>query len=93
MPLRFTWDTRKATANLRKHGVSFVEAATAFEDPLSITVPDPDHSVGEARFILIGRSRTQHLMVVAHVERGATIRVISARPASRRERITYEESN
>ena len=91
MPLRFAWDARKAEANLRKHGVSFGEAATAFEDPLSITVPDPDHSAGEARFILIGRSRQQHLVVVAHVERDETIRIISARPASRRERVAYEE--
>lgn len=93
MPLRFTWDARKAQANLRKDGVSFVEAATAFEDPLSITVADPDHSADEARFILIGRSNSQQLVVVAHVERDETIRIISARPASRRERSTYEEGN
>jgi uncharacterized DUF497 family protein len=92
MSLRFAWDARQADANLRKHGVSFAEAATAFEDPLSITVPDPDHSRGEERFILIGRSRQQHLVVVAHVERDETIRIISARPASRLERLTYEEA-
>ena len=91
MPLRFTWDARKAAANLRKHGVSFGEAATAFSDPLSITIADPDHSEAEERFILIGRSRRDHLVVVAHVERGETIRLISARPASRRERDRYEE--
>jgi uncharacterized DUF497 family protein len=93
MPLRFAWDARKAAANLRKHGVSFGEAATAFGDPLSITIADPDHSVAEQRFILIGRSRNDHLVVVAYVERGETIRIISARPASRRERITYEEGH
>ena len=91
MPLRFAWDARKAAANLRKHGVSFGEAATAFGDPLSITIADPDHSVAEQRFILIGRSRNDHLVVVAHMERGDTIRLISARPASRRERDRYEE--
>jgi uncharacterized protein len=71
--------------------VSFAEAATAFEDPLSITVRDPDHSVDEERFILIGQSRQQHLVVVAHVERDDTIRIISARPANRQERTSYEE--
>ena len=92
MSLRFTWDPAKATANLRKHGVSFIEASTAFADPLSITIPDPDHSVGEERFVLIGLSDRQHLVIVAHVERGDLIRIISARPASRRERKTYEEA-
>jgi len=91
MPLRFAWDPRKAEANLRKHGISFAEAVTAFEDPLSITVPDPDHSAREARFVLIGRSRQQHLVVVVHVERDETIRIVSARPASPREWEAYEE--
>ena len=91
MPLRFAWEARKAESNYRKHGVSFAEAATSFEDPLSITVADPDHSAHEERFILVGRSRQQHLVVVAHVERRDTIRIISARPASRRERDIYEE--
>ena len=84
MDLRFTWDAKKAAANLRKHGVGFAEAATA--DPLSITIPDPDHSVGEARFVLIGQSDRRRLVVVAHVERGDLIRIISARPATRHER-------
>jgi len=71
MSLRFTWDPAKAAMNLRKHGVSFEEAATAFGDPLAITIPDPDHSAaGEHRFILIGRSEREHLLVVVHVERG-----------------------
>jgi uncharacterized protein len=91
MPLRFAWDPRKASANLRKHGVSFWDAASAFEDPLSITIPDPLHSETEERFVLIGVSRKQHLVVVAHVERGDIIRIISARIASRAERLTYEE--
>lgn len=93
MALRFTWNARKAAANVRKHGVSFAEAATTFGDPLSITISDPDHSEDEERFLLIGRSIRQHLVVVAHVERGDTIRIISARPATRRERISYEEGD
>lgn len=92
MPIRFAWDAKKAEANLRKHGISFEEAATAFGDPLSHTVPDPDHSIGEDRFVLIGRSSSQLLVVVVHVERDDTIRIISARPASRRERVFYEEA-
>ena len=91
MSLQFTWDPKKAAANLRKHRVGFPEAATAFADPLSITIPDPDHSVGEARFVLIGQSDRHRLVVVAHVERGDLIRIISARLASRHERKTYEE--
>jgi len=90
MALHFTWDVTKALTNHRKHGIPFTEAATAFGDPLSVTIPDPDHSVDEEHFILIGRT-VQHNVVVAHVERGDTIRLISARPASRRERIAYEE--
>ena len=61
-------------------------------DPLSITIPDPDHSLGEERFVLIALSDRQHLVVVTHVERGDLIRIISARPANRRERKTYEEA-
>ncbi len=91
MSLQFTWDPRKAAANLRKHGVGFPEAATAFADPLSLTIPDPDHSAGEERFVLIGQSERRRLVVVAHVERGELIRIISARPATRRERNSYEE--
>jgi uncharacterized protein len=93
MPLRFAWDSRKAASNLRKHEVSFVEAASAFEDPLSLTVPDPAHSRAEERFVLIGQSKNQYLVVVAHVERGDVIRIISARIASRAERRTYEEGH
>jgi uncharacterized protein len=91
MALQFVWDARKAAANLRKPGVSFTEAAAAFGDPLSITMPDPDHSQDDDRFLLIGQSARQHLVIVAHVQRGDTIRIISARLASRRERIAYEE--
>jgi hypothetical protein len=91
MSLKFTWNPRKAAANLRKHGVGFPEAATAFADPHSITIADPDHSAAEERFVLIGHSDRRRLVVVAHVERGDLIRIISARLASRRERNTYEE--
>jgi uncharacterized protein len=93
MALRFTWDQRKAAANRRKHGVSFEEAATAFGDPLSLTIPDPEHSQAEHRFIPLGRSARQRLLVVVHVERGADeYRIISARTATRIERRQYEEA-
>jgi hypothetical protein len=92
MGLRFTWDQRKAAANARKHGVTFREASTAFADPLSITIPDPEHSLGEQRFVLIGLSHQRRLLVVAHTERSDTIRIINARPATRHERQTYEET-
>jgi uncharacterized DUF497 family protein len=91
MPLRFSWDPDKAAGNRRRHWVTFEEAATAFGDALSMTVPDPDHSVGEARFILLGLSERQRLIVVVHAVWGGVIRIISARLATRRERITYEE--
>jgi uncharacterized DUF497 family protein len=91
MALRFVWDERKAATNRRKHGITFTEAATAFADPLSVTIPDPDHAGNEERFILIGQTRRMHIVVVAHVERGDVIRIISARPATRRERSVYEE--
>ena len=91
MSLRFTWDPAKAAANLRKHGVSFIEASTAFADALSSTIPDPDHSEGEERFLLLGLSDRGRLLVVAHLEAGDLIRIISARLATRRERKTYEE--
>lgn len=93
MDIEFEWDPRKAAANLRKHGVAFEEAVTAFADPHSITISDPDHSVGEARFVLIGRSAVQRILVVIHLERGERIRLISARLAARRERGTYEEDS
>jgi uncharacterized protein len=93
MGLRFSWDLRKAAANRRKHGVTFEEAATAFADRLSLTVPDPDHSEDEERFVLLGLSITRRLLVVSHVERGDEIRLISARPANRRERLEYEEND
>ena len=89
--LKFDWDAPKSTANLRKHGVSFEEAATVFGDPLALTFADPDHSVREARFITIGQSLQDLLLVIAHIERGRTIRIISARKATRHERTIYEQ--
>ena len=89
--VNFEWDTDKAKRNLRKHGVSFDEAATAFGDPLSVTVDDPDHSFGEERLLLLGQTVTGKLIVVAHLDDGETIRLISARLAERHERRQYEE--
>lgn len=91
MSINFEWDDLKAESNLRKHGVSFEEAATAFGDPLSITVADPDHSEQEDRFILVGSTFRDRLVVVVHSERGDRIRIIGARPATRSERRAYEQ--
>lgn len=89
--MTFAWDEAKAAANLRKHGVDFREAATVFGDALSTTFPDVDHSVRERRFLTIGVSVEGRVLVVAHTEVGGTIRIISARPATVRERRFYEE--
>jgi uncharacterized DUF497 family protein len=91
MSLSFEWDARKAQSNVRKHGVRFDEASTVFADSLSLTIPDRAHSHAEQRFVTIGRSHQGKLRVVVHTDRGDNIRIISARPASRRERRTYEE--
>jgi uncharacterized protein len=87
--MRFEWDPEKARRNIAKHGVSFEEAATAFADSLSITRFDPDHSEDEDRFLLLGATHAGRLVVVAHTDRGNSIRIISARIATRRERRTY----
>jgi hypothetical protein len=86
----FEWDPQKADANLRKHRVSFAEAATVFSDSLSVTVPDPDHSVAEDRHITVGMSDHSRLLIVAHAERGDRIRIISARALTKAERKAYE---
>ena len=91
MPLSFTWDPRKDATNRRKHGVSFSEARTTFADPLSLTISNPAHSRTDSRWILVGRSQRGRLLVVAHEEDGDQIRILSARPATRRERHAYEE--
>jgi len=93
MDLSFEWDPAKDEANARKHGVTFEEASTVFGDPLSITIPDPEHSEREVRFLLLGRSKDGRLLVVAHTERRGRIRIISARPAVRRERREYERGD
>jgi uncharacterized protein len=77
--VRFEWDTEKATANLAKHGVSFDEASTVFGDPLAGTILDPRRSTGEIRFVTVGLSTRQRLIVVAHTDRDDGIRIISAR--------------
>ena len=89
--MEFEWDPDKATENERKHGISFDEAATTFGDSLSLTIPDPDHSDDEERFILVGQSYAGRLIVVVHTERRDRIRIISARLATGRERRSYEE--
>jgi len=90
MNTEFEWDPAKATSNLHKHGVSLAEAATVFFDPLSITVPDPLHSVGEQRFVITGLSYQGRHLVVVHSDRGDRIRIISARLATPSERKNYE---
>jgi len=89
--LRFLWDPRKAVSNERQHGVGFPEATTVFDDPLSVTIADPDHSLEEQRFLLLGQSTRRRVLVVAHSERGESIRIISVRRVNRRERRIYEE--
>jgi hypothetical protein len=91
MSLLFEWDPKKAQGNLAKHGVSFDEASTAFRDTLSKTISDPLHAEDEDRFVLIGYSYWDRLLVVVHAERGERIRILSARPATRAERKRYEE--
>ena len=93
MSLVFEWDRQKAELNLKTHDISFEEAATAFRDTLSITIPDPAHSEGEIRFLLIGMTTAQRTVVVAHTERGDNIRIISARSATRREIRDYEQGS
>ena len=92
MPLTFEWNLRKARTNLGKHGIGFEEAATIFGDRSSLTIPDPEHSAVEQRYITMGRAFDGKLLVVVHTERGDNIRLISARRANRRERRFYEKS-
>lgn len=90
--LLFEWDTEKAAKNYKTHGITFDEACTAFKDILSLTIYDPWHSEEENRFVLIGNSYKNRLLVVVHTERGDRIRIISARKATRNERKQYEEN-
>ncbi len=90
--LLFEWDPNKARRNLEIHGVSFDEASTAFKDTLSLTIYDPLHSDEEDRFILIGNSASNRLLVVVHTEIREKIRIISARKATKKERKQYEKN-
>ena len=89
--MEFEWSPAKAGANVRKHGVSFEEAATVFGDALALTFADPAHSVGEERLLTFGLSKNRRLLVVSHVERDTRVRIISAREATRHEHKIYEE--
>lgn len=89
--MKIEWDPIKARVNLRKHRVSFEEAATALSDPMAATGPDPDHSISEERYITFGVSERGRLLVVSHTEDGDKIRIISARKASKGEWELYEE--
>ena len=92
MSVCFEWDSTKASANVRKHGVSFDEASTVFDDPLAVIFSDEDHSVEEAREIMIGHSIREWLLLICFSERVTdVVRIISARPATRKERKDYEE--
>jgi uncharacterized DUF497 family protein len=93
MGYAFEWDLKKAEVNLRKHGVTFDEATTAFGDSLALFMPDPDHSVYEERYLVLGMSNRRRLLVVAFAERPPQTRLISARRATRQERRVYEEGN
>ena len=93
MSIKFQWDKRKAQQNLQKHQVDFTEASTVFADTLSITIPDPDHSEDEERWVTIGLSNRQRLLVVVHTDEEEPIRIISARTADRIERRKYEEGD
>lgn len=86
------WDAQKAEQNERKHGVAFEEAATVLGDPLSTTMPDPDHSAREARMLLFGRAMTGRFLIVSFTERADAVRLISARVMTPRERRNYERS-
>ncbi|RPI80051.1 MAG: BrnT family toxin [Desulfobacteraceae bacterium] len=89
--MKFDWDPNKAETNLRKHGVAFDEAATAFLDPQAVSGPDPDHSVEEERYITFGFSKLGRLLAVCHTYRPGAIRIINARRVTRSERKIYEE--
>ena len=92
MALSFEWQPAKAADNVRKHGISFSEAASVFGDPFARILEDPRHSVGEPRYAIIGVSGMNRLLAVMFTERGIRIRLISARRATRRERLDYEEA-
>lgn len=90
--MEFEWDQSKAASNLKKHGVSFEEAKTVFDNPLAVIFDDEAHSVDEQREIIIGHSRQNRLLLIAFTERSGTVRIISARLATRQEREDYEQN-
>ncbi len=90
--MNFDWDEPKAETNLTKHGVSFLEAASVFEDDFSITFPDPDHSAAEERWIIVGHSDQGRLLFVSHTDQENQTRIISARVVTRQERRVYENA-
>lgn len=90
--MKLDWDTKKAASNLRKHGVSFQEAGTVFGDPMALTFDEPDHSIGEKRFLTFGVARTARFLIVCHAEDAGITRIISARQMNKPERKIYEES-
>ena len=89
--MKFEWDPHKAALSLQNHGVSFEDAASIFGDPLAATIADPGYSTDEPRFITMGVTPAQRLVVVVHTDRADRIRIISARPATRAEKKKYEE--
>ncbi len=89
--MEFEWNKTKARINLAKHGVSFDEAITVFDDPLYVDFFDPDHSDNEERYIIVGQSKQTRLLVVSYTERGQKVRAISAREATQKERNAYED--
>jgi len=91
--VKFDWDDDKYLINIKKHAVSFEEASSVFIDGLSLTIADPLHSYGEERFIIIGQSVKNRLLVVVHTDLGDTIRIISARLATKKERKIYESKS
>ncbi|MGV0029054.1 BrnT family toxin [Phormidesmis priestleyi] len=89
--MQFKWNASKAERNLSKHGVSFEEAETVFDDPLYVDFYDPDHSEDEERYLIIGESNQGRLLIVSYTERGDSTRLISAREVTRAERESYED--
>lgn len=92
MALEFEWDEEKAALNLEKHGVSFEEAATVFGDPNAPIFDDQDHSEDEQREIIVGFSEKGRMLVVVFTERRQAVRLVSARRATRWERLDYEQN-
>jgi hypothetical protein len=93
VPEGFEWDEEKAQTNLTKHGISFAEAITVFDDPNCLIMDDPKHSISESRFLILRYSIVQRLLLVVHCDRGSTIRIISARLATPSERRNYERGD